>query len=339
MSAPKAVSPWTPELDERLSALWSQGLTAQMIATALGVSKNSVVGRARRLDLPPRPNPINKNIENRTQWTEEDKWRLREMIDRGFAPTGIANVLGMSRDAVRYQIEKQNLKAAKEQPKHGGAAAMLGKSFGRRVLMEIMPSSRISGRPVARWRMLCACGDEQEIDANSITRPGAALMCTACARREQAAKQTDWTTLDEQLRELHRKKMTHADMAHALDVTISAIANRVERLGLSKRPALVAKPLPSASIVTDATRETTGPSNEPPPAARLHVFSPGFQAPLRRESMVPIPPPKRCDWVTNDSRPYLKCGEALRPGSAYCEHHYQRSRVKTRPLPGQDAAA
>ena len=41
-----------------LRRLWAEGLTAQAIAEQLGRSRNSVLGKAHRLDLPGRPSPI-----------------------------------------------------------------------------------------------------------------------------------------------------------------------------------------------------------------------------------------------------------------------------------------
>lgn len=52
---------WTPDGDRRLEVLWLQAnpvLSTKEIGRALGVSKNSVIGRAHRLMLPPRGSPI-----------------------------------------------------------------------------------------------------------------------------------------------------------------------------------------------------------------------------------------------------------------------------------------
>jgi GcrA cell cycle regulator len=48
---------WADETTERLRAMWLAGATTRVIGAELGVSRNAVVGKARRLDLPPRPNP------------------------------------------------------------------------------------------------------------------------------------------------------------------------------------------------------------------------------------------------------------------------------------------
>lgn len=60
-------SPWTPDLDARLTTRWNdpdQPSTAR-IARELGVTKNAVIGRAHRLGLPKRPSPVRRGIVKR----------------------------------------------------------------------------------------------------------------------------------------------------------------------------------------------------------------------------------------------------------------------------------
>jgi GcrA cell cycle regulator len=49
---------WTPELIEKLSALWAEGLSTAEIGRRLGISKNAVIGKAHRLLLTARPSPL-----------------------------------------------------------------------------------------------------------------------------------------------------------------------------------------------------------------------------------------------------------------------------------------
>lgn len=51
---------WNEPLINRLRSLWDKGLSTAAIGRELGVSKNSVVGKAHRLDLPERPSPIKR---------------------------------------------------------------------------------------------------------------------------------------------------------------------------------------------------------------------------------------------------------------------------------------
>lgn len=55
-------SPWDAPTTEELVRLWETGLSANKIARCLGVSKNAVIGKVRRMKLPGRPSPI-RNFE------------------------------------------------------------------------------------------------------------------------------------------------------------------------------------------------------------------------------------------------------------------------------------
>ena len=52
---------WTEEAIEKLRSLWAEGLSTAEIGRRLSISKNAVVGKAHRLNLPPRPSPIRRN--------------------------------------------------------------------------------------------------------------------------------------------------------------------------------------------------------------------------------------------------------------------------------------
>jgi GcrA cell cycle regulator len=54
---------WTAEAIERLRALWAEGHSTAEIGRRMGISKNAVVGKAHRLDLPARPSPIRRDPE------------------------------------------------------------------------------------------------------------------------------------------------------------------------------------------------------------------------------------------------------------------------------------
>ncbi|MSP04658.1 MAG: GcrA cell cycle regulator [Acetobacteraceae bacterium] len=52
---------WNEEAIGRLRALWAEGHSTAEIGRRLGVTKNAVVGKAHRLDLPARPSPIRRD--------------------------------------------------------------------------------------------------------------------------------------------------------------------------------------------------------------------------------------------------------------------------------------
>ena len=56
---------WSAEAIERLRALWAEGHSTAEIGRRMGISKNAVVGKAHRLNLPARPSPIRREAAPR----------------------------------------------------------------------------------------------------------------------------------------------------------------------------------------------------------------------------------------------------------------------------------
>ncbi len=54
---------WNEETIARLRALWAEGHSTAEIGRRMNVSKNAVVGKAHRLNLPARPSPIRRDVE------------------------------------------------------------------------------------------------------------------------------------------------------------------------------------------------------------------------------------------------------------------------------------
>lgn len=57
---------WNADEDERLAALWTEGLTSVAIGRAMKRSKSSVLGRVHRLELTPRASPLPPGKAGRT---------------------------------------------------------------------------------------------------------------------------------------------------------------------------------------------------------------------------------------------------------------------------------
>ena len=51
---------WTPAAIEQLHAAWARGDATKKIGDDIGCGKNAVVGKVRRLGLPPRRSPIKR---------------------------------------------------------------------------------------------------------------------------------------------------------------------------------------------------------------------------------------------------------------------------------------
>ena len=52
---------WSDDVIGQLRSLWAEGHSTAEIGRRLGVTKNAIVGKAHRLDLPARPSPIRRD--------------------------------------------------------------------------------------------------------------------------------------------------------------------------------------------------------------------------------------------------------------------------------------
>lgn len=72
---------WTEKRVKHLKQLWATGLSASQIGKQLGVSKNAVVGKVHRMELPARPSPIKRDdLDSKTKRQTQGKGRGREAI-------------------------------------------------------------------------------------------------------------------------------------------------------------------------------------------------------------------------------------------------------------------
>lgn len=71
---------WNREMEDRLRQLWTQDspqLSAQEIGRQLRVSKNAVIGKARRLGLPSRQSPIGRSGPKPEKWETVQRGEAR----------------------------------------------------------------------------------------------------------------------------------------------------------------------------------------------------------------------------------------------------------------------
>jgi len=83
---------WTPKKIDRLRARWLAGDSASVIGTVVGMSKNAVIGKARRVGLKARPSPI----QQATVSTEA----VQELADAGWTKAEAARKLGVGYNVV-----------------------------------------------------------------------------------------------------------------------------------------------------------------------------------------------------------------------------------------------
>ncbi len=132
---------------------WAAGEKASQIATALGISKNAVVGKAHRLHLESRPSPISNPLSKDTR--DDIDRRLRE----GEGPLEIAATLGVSDRYVRQRADKAlrqkplatlpSLATAQQPPatRPSAASAALRINAGAAITMPTTPSGTPAKRP------------------------------------------------------------------------------------------------------------------------------------------------------------------------------------------------
>lgn len=128
---------WTAELDARLRALWGEGLSGATIGARLGVSKNAVIGRARRLRLPARPSPLRARALGLSQCPPP----------RPVGPVRGARAVELARLAARSGGTPEALKVSGSE-RRGDAALRPGRMSG--ALLPVAPqvqAARASGAP------------------------------------------------------------------------------------------------------------------------------------------------------------------------------------------------
>jgi GcrA cell cycle regulator len=91
---------WNEETIGKLRALWAEGLSTAEIGRRMGVSKNAVVGKAHRLNLPSRPSPIRRDGER------TPRRRLPRRVQGPTLPALSASFPPMPQDAPRAVAER-----------------------------------------------------------------------------------------------------------------------------------------------------------------------------------------------------------------------------------------
>ena len=112
-------SPWTPERDQQLTADWDAGFTTAEIGARMGISKNSVIGRAHRLMLAPRGSPI--NLAASQSWTDADDATLCAIYGGFLTTAEIGARMGRTTHAISYRAKFLGLVAGRRaSPKSRG---------------------------------------------------------------------------------------------------------------------------------------------------------------------------------------------------------------------------
>lgn len=94
---------WTSDDDARLRELWASGLSTALIGEAMKRTKNAVVGRAHRMDLPARGSPLSRP-GRQSAFTPEVQARALALRAQGFSNLQIAKQLGLGEETVRHRL-------------------------------------------------------------------------------------------------------------------------------------------------------------------------------------------------------------------------------------------
>jgi hypothetical protein len=71
---------WTDQRVAKLTQMWGAGETAAKIASAVGLSRDGVIGKAHRLGLAGRPSPIKRNVALQTTRRTVGQYKDRSII-------------------------------------------------------------------------------------------------------------------------------------------------------------------------------------------------------------------------------------------------------------------
>lgn len=103
------MSNWSDDDTETLRRLWDEGHSGAEIARRMNTTKNAVVGRAHRMQLPSRPSPI--GLPKR-ELDDTQREQLAQMIGKGFTRDQAAAVLRVGRDVVSREAKRLGLGGA-----------------------------------------------------------------------------------------------------------------------------------------------------------------------------------------------------------------------------------
>ena len=119
---------WNDERDATLAGDWAAGFSTAEIGQRMGISKNSVIGRAHRLRLSSRGSPI--NLAASESWTDADDATLRAIYGGFLTAAQIAARMGRSLHAISYRAKFLGLVAGRR-----------AKQTGQRVSPSAQPSA------------------------------------------------------------------------------------------------------------------------------------------------------------------------------------------------------
>lgn len=92
---------WTDARIAQLRGLWAQDLPTEEIARQMGISKGAVIGKAHRLNLPRRENPVRQ-----MEYTPEQDETIRRLAGLGQSAAQIGAAIGVGEKATRKRMRQ-----------------------------------------------------------------------------------------------------------------------------------------------------------------------------------------------------------------------------------------
>ena len=112
---------WTGEIVASLRQLWAEGRPTAEIGRRLGVTKNAIIGKARRLGLERRPSPIRKNGARTPRLPPAP--RLADIMPTTTAVTAPGTPAARSATSAAYQPKPVGLRASVLRPSSQATSA------------------------------------------------------------------------------------------------------------------------------------------------------------------------------------------------------------------------
>ena len=201
---------WTDDTIRELRQLWSEGHSTAEIGRRMGISKNAVVGKAHRLDLPARPSPIRTGGSPRPPRAPR-----RQPVPR------LADTMPLS-SLRETNIPRQSNALLRRPHRHGVWRSHHGVSVRTRAAGRLgSPARRHSASVMIQRRSTCRTATSMHVAPTSLVADATRRM-KCCSRN-------------------FNEHECEIDVRGAAEATVAARVRRVEARG---GPASPASPLP-----------------------------------------------------------------------------------------------
>lgn len=173
---------WTEERIEKLTKLWTEGLTASQIAQELGdVTRNAVIGKAHRLGLSGRPSPVRAARAKKPAAARPAKPKPLESRSNAPSPASKPKPAAVAQPPVQSASERRVVPQADLSEIEAGPGVTLLKVTDKMCKWPIghpgEPGFRLCGRPSGEGGPYCQAHAElayQVVPAKRDRRAGAA---------------------------------------------------------------------------------------------------------------------------------------------------------------------